>query len=268
VSAARALRIGVALWLAVLAFRGAGAEEPADAGHVPPAPPTQAMPAMSYRDMIATMGMDDAAALGKVMLDQLEVEGGPDRTTMSWDAQAWYGTDYDKLWFRSEGTPSADGAPAARNELFWDHVISRWWSLQTGVRYDLGQGPARGWAAAGVEGLAPYRFDLEATLYLGSAGHSAALLRAQRDLFVTQRLIVQPELEAELYGSSDAARQLGAGLSNLQLALRARYELWREFAPYIGLAWRRDFGASANFARADGESAGALEWVAGLHLWW
>jgi len=233
----------------------------------PPAPPAEPMTDMSYRDMADLMAMDDSAALGKLMIDQLELEADPERTTLSWDAQGWYGTDYDKLWLKSEGAPSASGAPAGRNELLWDRIITRWWSLQAGLRYDLGQGPARGWAAAELEGLAPYRFQLEAALYLGDAGQTAGRLRAERDFLVTQRFIVQPELEADLYGRSDPARQLGAGLSDLQLALRARYEIRREFAPYIGLAWRREFGGTAQFARADGGDASALEWVAGLHLW-
>jgi copper resistance protein B len=118
-----------------------------------------------------------------------------------------------------------------------------------------------------VQGLAPYRFDVEAALYLGDAGRTAARLRAQRDLLVTQRLILQPEFEADLYGRSDAARQLGTGLADLQLALRARYEIRREVAPYIGLAWRREVGASAQYARADGAPVASLEWVAGLAIW-
>jgi copper resistance protein B len=252
----------------MLRVAAAGADAPeGQGGHVPPAPPAAPMPDMSYRDMSDLMGMDDAAALGKLMIDQLELEADPDRTTVSWDAQGWYGTDYDKLWLKSEGAPSADGSAAARSEVLWDRVISRWWSLQAGVRVDLAQGPTRGWAAAGIEGLAPYRFDIEAALYLADAGRTAARLRAQRDLYVSQRFILQPEFETELYGRSDVARQLGAGVSDLQLALRARYEIRREIAPYIGLAWRRDLGATARFARADGQPAAALEWVAGLHLW-
>lgn len=211
---------------------------------------------MSTRDMAGQMGMDDAGTFGKLMIDQLELEAGPDRTTMSWDAAAWYGTDYDKLWLKSEGVPAAGGAPAARNELLWDRVISRWWSLQTGLRYDLGQGPARGWASAGLQGLAPYGFGIDAALYLGDAGRTGARVRVERDLLVTQRFILQPELETELYGKADTARQLGSGLADLQLGLRARYEIRRELAPYVGLAWRRDGG-----------EPGVLEWVAGLHCW-
>jgi copper resistance protein B len=209
----------------------------------------------SSAEMGALMGMDDTAAVGKVMLDQLELEGGSGGVAPAWEGQAWYGGDYDKVWFKTEGVPDPNNQDASRNELLWDHTLTRWWDLQTGVRYDLGQGPARGWAAVGIEGLAPYWFDVEATLYAGEAGRTAARLRVEHDLLITQRLIVQPEIEANVYSKSDPARDVGAGLSDMQVGLRVRYEIRREFAPYAGVAWRREQGADS------------LQWVAGFHVW-
>jgi copper resistance protein B len=233
----------------------------------PAAAPPEMQTDMSYKDMAAMMEMDDAATLGKVMLDQLELEADSDHTLLAWDGQAWYGSDYNKVWLKSEGSPDASDKTGARDELLWDRIVTRWWSVQTGVRYDLGQGPARGWAAAGIEGLAPYWFDLEATFYVGEEGRTAARLRAERDLLITQRLIVQSEFETDLYGKPDVARQIGSGISDLQLALRIRYEIRRELAPYAGLTWRRDFGASAQFARESAVAPGELLWVAGLRAW-
>jgi copper resistance protein B len=115
--------------------------------------------------------------------------------------------------------------------------------------------------------LSPYGFDIEATLYVGDEGRTAARLKAEHDVLVTQRLIVQPEFETDLYGKTDAARQVGSGLSDLQFALRARYEIRREIAPYVGIAWRRDFGETAQFARRNGTDPSALEWLAGFHVW-
>jgi copper resistance protein B len=214
-----------------------------------------AMPGMSDPAMSKVMGMDDMAAVGKVMLDQVELEGGSGDIVAAWDGQAWYGGDYDKVWLKSEGSPDANHQDSARNELLWDHVLAPFWDLQAGVRYDVGQGPARGWAALGIEGLAAYWFDVEATLYVGEAGRTAARLRVEHDLLITQRLIAQPEVEADLYSKADAARDVTSGLSDLQLGLRVRYEIRRELAPYVGLAWRREVGRES------------LQWVAGLHAW-
>ena len=214
-----------------------------------------ALPLTCRSAMSDLMDMDDAAAVGKVMLDQLELEGGAGGTALTWDGQAWYGGDYNKVWLKTEGSPDSGDYDASRNELLWDHALTRWWDLQTGVRYDLGHGPARGWAAVGVEGLAPDWFDVEATLYLGEAGRTAARLQVEHDLLLTQRLIVQPEIETNFYGKSDAARDVSSGLSDLQVALRLRYEIRRELAPYVGVALRRSQGADS------------VVWVAGFHVW-
>jgi copper resistance protein B len=262
-------RVAVSGAVLVIALRAALAHaQPLQEQAEPsPAEPPEMQAEMPYKEMAAMMGMDDSAALGKVMLDQLELEAGSEHTLITWDGQSWYGTDYNKVWFKSEGSPNASDKTDTRNELLWDRIIARWWSLQTGVRYDFGQGPARGWGAIGIEGIAPYWFDLEATLYLGEQGRTAARFRAERDLSITQRLILQPEFETELYGRSDPARQIGSGVSDLQLALRIRYEIRREFAPYAGVTWRRDFGATAQFGTVGGASPGELLWVAGLRTW-
>ena len=213
---------------------------------------------MSDQQMSAQMGMDDSAAVGKLMIDQLELAGGPAGTAPAYQGQAWYGGDYDKVWFKSEGEPDPGMPQATRNELLWDHVLTRWWDLQTGLRYDLGAGPARGWASVGVEGLAPYWFDVQAALYLGADGRTAARFQVEHDLLLTQRWIVQPEVETNFYGRRDAARNVTAGLSDLQVGLRLRYEIRRELAPYAGVAWRRDPGT---------RHTGTLQWVAGFHVW-
>jgi copper resistance protein B len=219
------------------------------------APAADTMPDRPDQAMGALMGMDDTAAVGKVMLDQLELEGGAGGTPLAWDAQAWYGGDYDKLWLKSEGSPDPNNPVAARNELLWDHALTRWWDLQAGVRYDVGQGPARGWAALGIEGLAPYWFEVQATLYVGEAGRAAARFQIEHDLLITRRLIVQPEVETNFYSKPDAARDVDSGLSDIELGLRVRYEIRRELAPYLGVAWRRNEGTDS------------LQWVAGLHVW-
>jgi len=206
--------------------------------HVPPDPPSAPMPAMSDAQMADVMQMDDAASVAMLKLDQLESSGDAGRRA-AWEAEAWYGGDFDKAWLRSEGE-EAHGRTEARAELFWDHAYASFWDSQLGVRRDFGHGPSRDWVAFGVQGLAPYWFELEATAYLGDGGRSAARLRCEYELLLTQRLILQPELEANFYSRRDLARETSAGLADASLGLRMRYEIRREFAPYVGVVreWR------------------------------
>jgi len=247
----------------------ADADEPtlSEREHVPPDPPSQQLHDMPYERMVEMMGMDDTASFGKVLFDQLDWRKSSDASAIAWDVHAWYGSDYNKLWFKSEGERVSGSTEDARAELLWDRIFSRWWSVQAGLRHDFGQGPSREWIAFGVQGLAPYFFEIEATAYLGEAGRTAARFSAEYDLLLTQRLVLQPELEFNLYGKSDPERGIGSGFSDAQLALRLRYEIRREVAPYVGVAWVRHFGNTADLLRASGEDDSDVEFLAGIRFW-
>jgi copper resistance protein B len=221
---------------------------------------------ISYGSMEA-MDMADNASLGMLLIDQLEAVHGKDGSGQRWDIEGWYGNDYEKLWLRTEGERSGGKLEDGDIEAFWSHTIAAFWNTQLGVRTDAGEGPNRQWAAFGIQGLAPYWFELEATGYVGPAGRTAARFRAEYELFLTQRLILQPELEASAYGKDDAARRLGSGLSDASLGLRLRYEFHRQFAPYVGVVWARRFGGTADLAREDGQDLFDRQWVAGFRIW-
>ena len=235
--------------------------------HVPPNPPQDVMGDMSYKDMVSMMQMDDTHPFGKVMLDQLEWRDAHGGGAGAWDAEGWYGGDYNKLWVKTEGERVDGITRDASVDLLFDRVVGRWWEAQAGVRQDFGKGPARTWLALGLQGVAPDWLDVETTLYVGEEGRVAARLKADYDLLITQRLILQPYGEVNFYSRSDPARQVGSGLSDLQLSLRLRYEISREVAPYLGVGWFRRFGDAAQLARAAGEGGDAAELVAGLHIW-
>jgi copper resistance protein B len=237
------------------------------AAHVPPDPPQHPMDDMPYPKMAAMMQMDDRARTGMMLFDQLEWRNTAEGNALAWDAEGWYGGDTHKVWLRSEGERVAGTTQNARADLLWDHTFARWWSLQAGGRQDFGAGPARTWAAIGVQGLAPYWFDTEATFYVGEQGRTALRLKSEYELLFTQRLILQPEGEANFYGKADRERQLGSGLSDLEISLRLRYEVRREFAPYIGVVWSRQFGGTADRVRESGGNPSDVQFVAGLRAW-
>jgi len=253
------------LLLAALSWSCSASYAQSQLEHVAPDPPQTHVHDMSYREMTEMMGMDDRRRFGKATLDRLEWWLGDD--SFAWDANAWYGGDLDKLWFEAEGERDRGDTDESRLELSWDRIVSRWWSLRAGVRHDGGRGPTRDWLGAGVAGLAPGFLEVEASVYYGEEGRSAFRLTTQRDLLLTQRLVMQPELELAAYGRDDPEKLIGAGLSDLKLGLRVRYEWRREIAPYLGVRWVSHFDDSADFRRAAGEDADEWLWLAGIRAW-
>jgi copper resistance protein B len=213
------------------------------------------------------MDMADNTPLGMLLIDQLEAFHGRDANGQNWEAEGWYGNDANKLWVRTEGERSRGELDDGDLEAFWNHSIATYWGTQLGVRQDLGEGPKRTWAAFGVQGLAPYWFELEATGYAGANGRTAARLRADYELLFTQRLILQPEAEVNLYGKDDPQRRIGSGVSDVQFGLRLRYEFHRQFAPYIGVNWVRRVGTTADYARQDHQPVLDRQIVAGVRIW-
>lgn len=236
--------------------------------HVAPPPPEHAMAPMSDAAMIDAMGMDDEATFAKFRIDRLERSFGGDAPALSWEVDAWLGGDFDKLRIRSEGEHLRGTTEDADVEALWSHAIAPFWDSEVGVRQDIGGHANRTWLALGVQGLAPYWFELGATAYVGESGRAAFRVEADYDLFLTQRWILQPRAEVNAYGTRDRAAGTGAGLSDAELGLRLRYEIRREFAPYIGVEWSRRFGETADFARDEGIDAGDTRWVLGIRVWY
>ena len=216
---------------------------------------------------MTTMDMQDNAAQSMVLIDQLEAAHTRNGNGQAWDAEAWYGTDTDKVWLRTEGNHTAGALEDADVEMLWSHAASAFWNTQLGVRQDVSGDDHRTWAAFGVEGLAPYWFDLEVTGYVSASGYTAARLRAEYTLLFTQRWILQPELETNLYGKSDPRDDTGAGISDMQLGLRLRYDPTRQFAPYVGVVWVRHFGETADWIQQRREPVFDTQIVVGLHAW-
>lgn len=234
------------------------------------APPDARSP--DYSDGVgygSMTGMDmlDDKALGMLLIDRLEYFDGRDSRGASLDAQAWYGNDENKLWLKAEGETGEGRLQDLRTEVLWDRPVATYWDTQLGVRHDFGVGPDRTWAALGVQGLAPYWFHVEVTAYVGQSGRTALRLATEYELLLTQRWILQPRFEANLYGRDDPQRDIGAGLSDAVLGVRLRYEVTRQFAPYVGIDFTRRFAKTADFVRAAGKPVFEPQLVAGVHIW-
>ena len=216
-------------------------------------------------DSIADAG-DDPLLL-TVILDQMEMREAAGDNSFSWDGEGWLGYDLQKFWVKTEGERTAGNTDDAELQFLYSKAIDRYWDFQLGVRYDFEPSPSRSWAVIGVKGLAPYFFDIDAALFIGESGRTALRFEAEYELLLTQRLILTPDIEINLYGKNDSITGIGSGLSDIEAGLRLRYEIRREFAPYIGINWSRLFGNTADFARTAGESTSETQFVIGLRAW-
>lgn len=199
--------------------------------------------------------------------DRLEVQLRDAASGVLWDVQGYYGGPTSRFWFKSEGEGAfGERVEDAEVQALWSRAIGPYWDLQAGVRQDLA-GPATTYGAVGLQGLAPYMFEVDAALFLSHRGDVTARIEAEIDQRVTQRVIFQPRAEISLSAQDVPALGIGAGLDKVEVGARLRYEFSREFAPYIGVehSWR--LGGSADYARAAGERPGVTSAVIGLRIW-
>ncbi|MGE5241366.1 MAG: copper resistance protein B [Bacteroidota bacterium] len=220
-----------------------------------------------FAPMSGSHMMGDEHHFYSLLVDRLERVRTSDNSSASYDLQAWYGRDYDRAVLKAEGERDGGELQHARTELLWGHALAAYWDTQLGVRYDGGAEPSRNWLAFGVQGLAPYWFETEITAYFGEQGRTALRFAAEYELLLTQKLILQPRLEANIFGKRDAERALGSGLSDAAAGVRLRYEIRRELAPYVGIERSGKFGTTADYARDAGEDTHDTRLVAGVRFW-
>ncbi|HEY2345714.1 MAG TPA: copper resistance protein B [Xanthomonadaceae bacterium] len=197
------------------------------------------------------------------LFDRFETHG----SAFEWEGSTWIGTDLDRLWIRSEGQRANGRVEDADLEVLYGRSVATWWDVVAGIRHDITPGAGQNFAAVGIIGVAPGKFEVKATAYAGSGGQTTLRLEAEREFLLTQRLVLQPLVEVNLFGRDDARRGIGSGLATLEAGLRLRYEITRRFAPYIGMVREEAFGRTADFRRGDGDDVHDTRLVAGLRFW-
>ena len=224
-----------------------------------------------YRGMSGWEDTDEWK-VGKFIADQFEYRKGDATNFYRWDTQSWYGTDYDKFWAKFEGNEnSSKDEGELELQMLYSHSVAAFWDAQIGLRYDRAHNPngteSRYFGVLGFQGLAPYWFEVEPALFISNKGDISGRLVATYDLLITQKLIFQPRLEVNISANDLPQFNIGKGINDLQLDLRLRYEINREFAPYIGLAWFSKYGKTADYFRTAGEATVDTQLVAGVRFW-
>ncbi|TFL13559.1 copper resistance protein B [Pusillimonas caeni] len=209
--------------------------------------------------------MSDMHNFGSVRFDRFEYVRARGEEWAAYEGEAWYGSTYNRAVIKAEGEVASGKLQESKTQLLWRHAISTFWDTELGFRFDYGSGaPNREWLAFGFKGLAPYWFEVDATAFVGPSGRTALGLKAEYDILLTQKLYLQPSVEVNFYGKDDQRWGRGSGLSTGTAGLRLKYEITRQFVPYVGVEWSSKFGKTADYARAAGDSKQETRFVAGL----
>lgn len=242
------------------------------AAPLPAAPVTGSLPSLDEPEGWPEP-IEDSPNRSFFLIDLLEYRESREPGTIRWDAYGWYGGDVKRVWFKTEGTQStaSGGGGEQEAQLLYGQLISPFFDLQAGVRVANRSGPGpdrqRAYAVIGLQGLAPYRYELEPSLFISQDGKVSARVTATYDQLLTQTLILQPRLEVNVAAQTDRDFNIGSGLSDTEVSLRLRYEVRREFAPYVGVSWKQVYGSTKRLVRAEGDATSVVSLVAGVRMW-
>lgn len=215
----------------------------------------------------ANAAMEDDPVLVKVMVDQLEKRSGDGEDPWVLEADAWIGKDLHKAWFKFEAEHVDGKLEEFEIQALYSHAIDPYWDFQIGWKHDNKPKPEKDWLAIGFKGLAPYWFEIDAAAFISDGGQVNFNLNAEYEWMLTQQWVLSPEAEINIYTKDDDTREIGSGVSDTQLGLRLRYEIKREFAPYIGLNWTKKYGDTADHVREEGEDTDNVQVVMGIRAW-
>lgn len=239
-----------------------------------PAPPTDHYADRDFdklemeRARAAMMKEQGGQSLYLVMLNLAEIQLYRGQAGFRWDGEAWFGSDIDRLTLKSEGGGGfREGFENAEIQALYSRAIDPYFNLQAGIRQDLASRLHETYATVGIEGLAPYWFQVTGAAFLSTRGHVLARLEGYYDQNITQRLILQPRIELNFAAQNVPEDEVGAGLVNAELGLRLRYEITREIAPYVGISYDAKVGQTAAYAAQEGKATSNLSFVAGLRIW-
>jgi copper resistance protein B len=212
------------------------------------------------------MGIDDDPVLTKVMgeVETRQTDGG---NYSVWNINAWVGKDLEKIWVKSEGEKEDGVVVEAEVQVLYSKAVAPYWDLQYGIKKDFKPTPTRTWGVVAVKGLAPYLVEVDASLFVGESGRTAARLDAEYEYMFSQKIVLSTEVEINMFGKDDEIAGTGKGLAHIDAGFRLGYELSREFTPYIGINWGKKYGNTAIYARNEGEDTEDTQMLLGLRFW-
>ncbi|MEJ2141452.1 MAG: copper resistance protein B [Gammaproteobacteria bacterium] len=220
----------------------------------------------SLSNHVFAMGEDDPIVT-RLMIDQFEKRYMDDEKPVVFEGDISIGKDLNKFKLKFD-IEQVDGETHERElQALYSRAVHPYWDFQVGVRQDQKTDPKREWLVLGFEGVAPYWFEMDTALFINEDDQVNLRVNAEYEWMITQKWVLSPEIEANFYSKNDQVEGIGSGLSDSQIGLRLRYEIKREFAPYIGINWTKKYGDTADYAEADGEDTSDTHFVAGIRAW-
>lgn len=217
--------------------------------------------------LVVASSIKDDPVLSVITIDQLEVRTTNGEDSLVWEMDAWIGQDLNKFWIKAEGERVNKKTQSSELQLLYSKAVTSFWDIQFGIKKDFLPKPSRNWGVIAAKGIAPYLFEVDASLFIGHSGRVAARLEAEYEYMLTQKWVLSPEAELNIFTKDDESTGSGKGLSDIELGLRLRYEIRREFAPYVGINWEKKYGNTADFSRSEGEDTQGTQIVAGVRFW-
>ena len=223
-----------------------------------------------------TPPVEDSPIRGYFLLDQFEhtttryTGGSKGGDALRFNTLGWIGGDYNRLWIYTEGAkPYSGKLEDADLQLLYGRLVAPFWDLQAGVRYfkPRPDGPSHNYAVIGFQGMAPYKFEVQAAAFVSERGDVSGRAELEYELLLTQRWILQPRFATNVALQEVREQGIGRGVNEVELGVRLRYEIKREFAPYVGVSWQKRYGGAAQFARERGEDVGGWSLLAGVRAW-
>lgn len=203
-----------------------------------------------------------------VLFEQLELAPVPDERPINVDMKSWYGGAYKRLWLRGKSEfATTKSSGQAEAQVLFGRLVDPFWDAVIGLRVDRSWGnapQARVQLATGFLGLAPYRFELEPTVFVSDKGEVSGRFEASFPLLLTQRLMAEPQIEVNAALQAVPKFNIRRGVNGFETGIRLRYEFRREFAPYFGWSRTRRYGVrDSNSPYRPVESS----LVVGLRVW-
>jgi copper resistance protein B len=209
----------------------------------------------------------DDPLLFSLKADKFEARDANEGTITAWEGHFWAGKDLNKLWIKTEGERLDGDTERAEVQLLYSRAIDTNWDLHVGWRHDAKPEPTRDWFAIGFYGLAPYFIEVDSALFIKEGDHVNLRIEAEYEFMLTQQWVLAPEVELNWFSNDDEEVGIGSGLARIEAGLRLRYEITRQFAPYIGINYEQLLGNTRDMARAEGADSSDTQAVAGLRFW-